>query len=100
VFINNNPVKYIFSAFNQSLPSIKLNFVSTKGTEDNINSLKSKDSHGYDEISIKILKSKYSVYFITINPLNAKLNPICHLLALLGAHPILHISRVRVNLFM
>jgi hypothetical protein len=33
-----------------------------------------------------------------INPLNAKLNPICHLLALLGAHPLLHISKIRVNL--
>jgi len=32
-----------------------------------------------------------------LNPLNAKLNPICHMLALLGAHHILHISRVRVN---
>ena len=32
------------------------------------------------------------------NPLNAELNPICHLLALLEAHPILHVSRVRVNL--
>jgi len=32
-----------------------------------------------------------------INPLNAKLNPICYLLALLGAHPILHVSRIRVN---
>jgi len=32
-----------------------------------------------------------------INPLNSKLNPICHLLALLGAHPILHISRIRVK---
>jgi len=32
-----------------------------------------------------------------INPLNAKLNPSCHLLALLGAHRILHISRIRVN---
>jgi len=31
------------------------------------------------------------------NPLNAKLNPICHLLALLGAHHILHISRIRVK---
>jgi len=30
-------------------------------------------------------------------PLNAKLNPICHLLALLGAHHILHVSRIRVN---
>jgi len=33
-----------------------------------------------------------------INFLNAELNPICHLLALFGAHPILHISRIRVNL--
>jgi len=32
-----------------------------------------------------------------INPLNAELNPICHLLALLGAHPILHVSRIRVK---
>jgi len=33
-----------------------------------------------------------------INPLNAELNPICHLLALLGAHHILHVSRVRVKM--
>jgi len=32
-----------------------------------------------------------------INPLNAELNPICHLLALLGAHHILHVSRIRVK---
>ena len=32
-----------------------------------------------------------------LNPLNSKLNPICHLLALLGGHPILHISRIRVK---
>jgi hypothetical protein len=32
------------------------------------------------------------------NPLNAELNSICHLLALLGAHPILHVSRIRVNM--
>jgi len=31
------------------------------------------------------------------NPLNAELNPICHLLALLGAHHILHVSRLRFN---
>jgi hypothetical protein len=34
----------------------------------------------------------------TLNPLNAKLKPICHLLALLEAHHILHISRIRVNI--
>jgi hypothetical protein len=32
-----------------------------------------------------------------LNPLNAELNPICHLLALLGAHHIFHVSMIRVN---
>jgi hypothetical protein len=32
-----------------------------------------------------------------IKSLNAKLNSICHLLALLGAHHILHVSRIMVN---
>jgi hypothetical protein len=32
-----------------------------------------------------------------INPLNAELNLICHLLALLGAHHILHVSGIRVK---
>jgi hypothetical protein len=36
--------------------------------------------------------------YATINPLNAELNPICHLLALLEAHHILHVSRIKVNL--
>jgi hypothetical protein len=31
------------------------------------------------------------------NPLNAELNTICQLLALLGARPILHVMRIRVN---
>jgi len=41
------------------------------------------------------------IFFVPLhilNPLNAELNPICHLLTLLGAHHILHVSRVRVNL--
>jgi len=33
-----------------------------------------------------------------INPLNAELNPICYLLALLGAHHFLQVSRIRVNI--
>ena len=36
-------------------------------------------------------------YFIVFNPLNAALNPICHLLTLVGVHHILHVSRVRVK---
>ena len=31
------------------------------------------------------------------NPLNPELNPICYLLALLGAHHFFHISRIRVK---
>jgi len=41
-----------------------------------------------------------NVYWTKIeyyNTLNAESNPICHLLALLGAHHILHVSRIRVN---
>ena len=33
-----------------------------------------------------------------LNPLNPELNPICYLLALLGAHHFLHVSRIRVKL--
>jgi hypothetical protein len=34
---------------------------------------------------------------VLLNHLNTELNPICHVLALLGAHHILHVSRIRVN---
>jgi len=44
------------------------------------------------------LRSWVDTYFrLGINPLNTKLNPICHLLALLGAHHIFHVSSVKVN---
>ena len=33
-----------------------------------------------------------------INSLNPELNPICYLLALLGAHHFLHVSMIRVKL--
>ena len=35
----------------------------------------------------------------SLNILNDELNPICHLLALLGTHHILHVIRVRVNTY-
>ena len=39
-----------------------------------------------------------SFFFVDIiNTLNAELNPVCHLLALLGAHHFLHVSRIRVK---
>jgi hypothetical protein len=34
---------------------------------------------------------------LVLNPLKAELNPICHLLALLGAHHILRVSGIRVK---
>ena len=59
----------------------------------------------YIYIYIHTHTQKYTFYVSTnihpltrFNPLNADLNPICHLLVLLGAHHILHISRIRVNI--
>ena len=42
-------------------------------------------------------RNRYMGRASEINPLKAELNPICHLLALLGAHHIFHVSRMRVN---
>jgi hypothetical protein len=36
-------------------------------------------------------------YKSQFNPLHAELNPACHLLTLLGAHHIFHVSGLRVN---
>ena len=38
-----------------------------------------------------------SRWYHRLNPLNAELNPISYLLALLGAHHFLHVSRIRVK---
>ena len=45
--------------------------------------------------NVKLFIANFSESFL--NPLNAELNSICHLLALLGAQHIFHISRIRVN---
>ena len=39
----------------------------------------------------------FTVFNNGVNPLNAELNPICHQLALLGAHHIFYVSGLRVN---
>ena len=46
---------------------------------------------------IRTLQRRFTNMPDIVNPLNAKLNPICHLLALLGAHHILQVSKVRVK---
>jgi hypothetical protein len=54
-------------------------------------------------VAVECLKisEEYGASFITetvaFNPLNAELNPICHLLALLGGANIVVVSRLRVN---
>ena len=40
----------------------------------------------------------YDDSVLNFNPLNAELNPICHLLALLGGATIVVVSRLRVNI--
>ena len=42
---------------------------------------------------------RYNQHGNNINPLNAELNPICHFLALAGAHHFVHVSRLRVNTY-
>jgi hypothetical protein len=44
------------------------------------------------------ISSIRSLGVMAFNPLNSELNPIFHLLALLGAHPFLHISGLRVKI--
>ena len=45
---------------------------------------------------LNCLNARYRVFFNNFNPLNAELNPISYLLALL-AHHFLHVSRMRVK---
>jgi len=53
-----------------------------------------KSINQYKNLRTKIMKCCANIYF---NPLNPELNPICYLLALLGAHHFLHVSRIRVK---
>ena len=46
---------------------------------------------------IQTTMSCVKIINLMFNPLNPELNPICYLLALLGAHHFLHVSRIRVK---
>jgi hypothetical protein len=57
--------------------------------------------HGPIKIRSPDNTSKWQMGFNSaFKGLNAELNPICHLLVLLGAHHILHISRIKVKEYM
>ena len=49
------------------------------------------------EVWFNLLKPSGFFTYHQVNPLNPELNPICYLLALLGAHHFLHVSRIRVK---
>jgi len=49
-------------------------------------------------IRVPVKSRAWSFPLYRMNPLNAELNRICHLLALLGAHQILQVSRIRFNM--
>ena len=53
---NTNPIKYLFNSFKHPFPNIPWFYTSTGKIENIIESLKTKNSCGHNEIYIKILK--------------------------------------------
>ena len=51
----------------------------------------------FEPILVRLALVHPSLILSIFNPLNAELNPICYLLALLGAHHFLHVRRIRVK---
>ena len=49
-----------------------------------------------NSFNVKLCKKREKILYF--NPLNTEFNPICYLLALLGAHHFLHVGRMRVKL--
>jgi hypothetical protein len=49
-------------------------------------------------VTLQGIMHKILANILYVNLLNTELNPICHLLVLLRAHPVFHISRIRVKL--
>jgi len=62
------------------------------------NHCKKKPSAGYCKLSETLVLVTNIFDKSSINPLKPELNSICYLLALLGAHHFLHVSRIRVKL--
>jgi hypothetical protein len=46
---HENPISYLCRTFNQPFPTINFKYVSSKEIEDITKSLKTQNSHGYDE---------------------------------------------------
>jgi len=61
----NLALNYLCKVFIRPFPHIKLMPVTTKEISEIIKSLKWKNSHGYDEIPIRILKNKHTLHHIS-----------------------------------
>jgi len=69
-------------------------------TENNIPedlNLQQEPQNSHKDILHFTQKSRTINFYTVLNPLNTKFNPIYHLMALLEAHHILHVSKIRVN---
>lgn len=77
---NNNSLKYLHKAFNNPHPNIKYQNTSTIEIKKMIKSFKSRSSHGYYKISVKVLK--ISSQFISL-----PLNYICNKVLSTGIFP-------------
>jgi hypothetical protein len=53
---NTMPIHYLLQCFKFTFPNCKLKLSSTREIKNIIKSLKTKNSHGYDKISTKLLK--------------------------------------------
>jgi hypothetical protein len=67
---NKNPTYYLPKISHNPFPNIKFNNTSTKEIERIINSIRVKNSHGYDRITIKMLK-------VSAPYISSPLNQIC-----------------------
>ena len=81
-----------------SNPSISIHYLRAFAYEKRlvISSYPSVPSHVPQSLPSYGLFVKFHIW--DFNPLNPELNPICYLLALLGGHHFIHVSRIRVKL--
>jgi hypothetical protein len=77
---HENPISYLSRAFTQQFPTINFKCVSSTEIENLTKSIKMKNSHGYDEISTKLLK-------LSINYISSHLTCICNRMLLTGIFP-------------
>ena len=77
---HENTISHLSKAFKQPFPIINLKCASSKEIEDITKQLKIKNSHGYDGISIKILK-------LSIHYFSSPLTYICNRMLSSGIFP-------------